>query len=1141
MRQFILTENNNNLHCMASTPANGFAFPANEFVDLAITYKDRFHTPLAGKSLVWQLVEGEATLSRQTTTTDRDGNGTNSIQVALSDPYANATIRLAVWPEDEPDSKLEFECLFGAPRAAPPLSDKNILQIIYPRDDKNNQDPVSLTDLWEDVMIVGLYATGSGEQLPDDTIDILFRGTNSYSDQLPAKMYGVYAAHQRFVEAWKTMYDVVLTADGTSSLSNCYFDDGIPIVNRVMNFWPPAGSVLEPGYTYPLRAICVDQYGSVGVNLKSHIAWSVKDASPGIQIQIDPKDNPMNDVQIAVSTITCTHASFGADGTFTLKVSLQDAEEGVDLKFDYPTFKVGGPRFTSVKPQPDDTIYEASKGCPFEVIVKDANGGAPSGRFDIAWEASMQGGGKAYFQPTPTSLNINGLAGSTVFFLDVPQGKVQNFDVTITPSVGAPYTGTYKVTANEITQVSPVSDDPLPVGTPTAVQVSLSDYGGNLLGNQKLIVAQNNEITVSDFNPETNGDGIATIWVTSTVPRTTFLSISEAANCVPTTIQLNFCEKQNNITINPPTTDIRYDSRVALIATYVDGSGLSVPAFPLDIDFKLLDGTPVPHLAYPMTVNTDPYGKSAFWFYYSTDLGYPTSLVSMIATVSTPEGSAPPKSIRLDFVGGSIHNSMTLIQPTQGAPWPVGTPIEIIVRLTNDENTPLSHYSLKWNLPAGVSPSNEQDKTGPDGQASVMVTALSAGLLNFTVDVPDANIIGYPFSINFGGKDIYDGQLVSNKIYAHNPPGATLPVHDPAKVPPVDPSDDSQVVTFTYTYTKNGVPQPGEWIRWKTQPMSTSLKFFKEDNAPTDVRPGTLSTDIFTQTDPHGRAVLKVGGVSAFVGSMGAFPDINASIGTETSNFIINTFDESGFEDNLGYVTYTPPTLDISEDYSIDRPNFKLYVPEMSPEHKNDRVVFWIKSGITNPSPREVVKLVDMQAAISGVEFPFNDIVPDTDMGHSNKFSFMLVRVDGQGYRSVFVVPPVTGEVRSNQPLPDPARSLKAPHLLHDTLTVRPGDIANGLEVFVDFDPIHWKKGKIINLIVYLNHKDGSFGENIQLSKTVTQADCDYQRDVSFNLTYQQLNGYEEGSTMQADYYIDDNWSNILETAEFNTLDPFQV
>jgi len=112
---------------------------------------------------------------------------------------------------------------------------------------------------------------------------------------------------------------------------------------------------------------------------------------------------------------------------------------------------------------------------------------------------------------------------------------------------------------------------------------------------------------------------------------------------------------------------------------------------------------------------------------------------------------------------------------------------------------------------------------------------------------------------------------------------------------------------------------------------------------------------------------------------------------------------------------------------------------------------------------------------------------------------------------------------------------------LHDTLTVRPGDITNGLEVFVDFDPTYWKAGKTINLIVYLNHKDGSYGANIPLSKTITQADCDYQRGVSFKLQYQQLGGYEDGSTMQADYYIDDSWSQILETAEFNTLDPFQV
>ncbi|RLL74847.1 hypothetical protein D8666_05850 [Ochrobactrum soli] len=1145
MRKFILTENNNHLHYMASTPAYGLALPANKFVDLAIIYKDRFHSPLAGKSLVWQLVEGEATLSQQTTTTNSDGNGTNSIQVSLSDPSSNATIRLAVWPEDEPVSKLEFECLFGAPKAAPPLSETNILQIIYPPDDKNNQDPVSLKDVWEDVNIVGLYATGSGEQLSDDTIDTLFRGPNSYSGQLGAKMYGVYAAHQHFVEAYANMpymYDVVLTAGGISSLSNCYFNERVTPANRIINFWPPAGSVLQPGYIYPLRAVCVKQHDTGGVNPESHISWSLKDASPGTQIQIDPNDSLPNDVQIAVSTITCTHAPFGTDGTVTLKVSLQDAEEGAELKFDYPTFKIGGPRFISVEPQPDGTIYEASKPCPFEVTVRDENGAVPSGTFEIAWEARMQGASGAYFEPSPTSLDANGSATSSVFFEYVPQGQVRDFDVIIIPSVGASYKATYWVTANKIDPITTV-DSQLPVGTPITVQYSLKDRNGNPLGGRKLFIRQrqDNEITVSDSNPETNSEGIATIWVSSNTPLTTYLYTAEGAECVPTTIKLNFCEnKQSNITINPPTTDIRYDSQVALIATYVDGSGNPVQTSPLDIDFKLLDGTAVPHLSNPKTVNTDSYGKAAFWFYYSTDSGYPTSPVSMIATVSTPDGAAPPKSMRLDFIDGSLHNSMTLVQPAQGAPEPVGKPIKVVVRLTNDQGTPLSNYNVTWNFPTGVSSSNEQLKTGSDGQASVMVTAFSAELLDFTVDVPDANIIGFPFSINFGGQDIYQGQLVSNRIYAHNPPGATMPVDAFKKAPPVDPKDDSQVVTFTYIYTKNGVPQPGEWIIWKTQPMSTSLSFFKADNTPTDVVPGSLSTDIPMQTDQNGRAVLKVGGVSAFVGSMGAVPKSNTSIGIETSNFIINTFDESGFENNLGYVTSIPPTLDISEEYSIDHPNFKLFAPEMSPEHKNDRVVFWIKSGITNPSPREVVKLVDMQAAVSGVEFPFNDIVPDTDKGNSNRFSFMLVDNHGQGYRSIFVTPPVTGDVRSNQPLPDVTRSLKAPHLRSNTLIVLPGDILNGLEVWVDADPTYWKKGKIINLIVYLNHKDGRFGANIQLSRTITQADCDYQRNISFNLQYEQLNGYEDGSTMQADYYIDSSWSQIFETAEFNTLDPFQ-
>jgi len=1111
---------------MASTPACGFAFPANEFVDLAITYKDSFHTPLAGKNLVWQLLEGEATLRHQSTPVGSDGNGVNSIQVELADPTANTTIRLAVWPEDEPDSKLEFECLFGAPKAAPPISAGNVLQIIYPPDDKNGQAPVSLDTNWNSVRLVGLYATGSGEKLPKDSIELdLRREFQSEVFLLGSDVYGVYSADPMLVDISDNMYDVILQADGVSSSTNCYFSQNVKPDDRIINFWPPAGSVLQPGYSYPLRAIFVDESGSGRVGAGSHISWSMVDASPDTQTQIAPEESELNASKIAVATITCTHAPFGTEGTFKLKVGLQDAEEGGGLKFDYPAFKVGGPRFCFVDPQPDGTVHEAATTCQFEVSVRDENGSIPSGKFDIAWEASMQGeeAGKAYFQPSKTSL-YEGSSFNAVAFDQVPPGKVQNFDVTITPSVGAPYKATYQVAANSVTQISPVGDDPLPIRTAMTVEVSLKDYNGKPLESRKLIVAPNNEITISDFYPVTNGEGIATIQVSSFYPLTTSLSISEALNCVPTTINLTFAEtKRNIVTINKPEVDIRYDTQVALTAGYTTPQGTPIESAQLKLDFSLPDGSPLPpNLTWMRSSTTGSTGQCSFWFNYSTTDGVPTSPLSIIATAHDDSGAS--NSTTLKFIGGGRDNHLTLLHPANNSSQEPGTDIHVKLQLTNNHRQPMAKYPITWLVPEGVTVKSSDSLTAANGEATAVFTTTAKRMFEFDVVATAANASRH-FRLNFTGNDYYDSSMFCNTNYAHNMPEGLDAV----------PRDESEIVVFNFIYKKNGVPQPDQWIDWNVEPMTGNLRFYDENNFNWEA---DSDHNVRTKTDGEGRAIVKIGSSAAHLGHVTAKPVNNLSAITSPVEFVIATFSPDLAEPHMGYVTYEPNPIQLSSQYSIDHTGFTLSIPENSAQPGFDLVVFWLENHMSDPVPSERILITDIREAEDGVIVPFNYVTPTVGTTNTNMFCYMVVDSrTGQGFRSIPIPPAVKGTPLTNMPMPDQDRPMLAPRLYDNATIVGHGDIINGLNVIVDYDPKYWIPGEAIHLIVYLNKRDGSFGANLTQELEITDVEITAKKMV-FNFPYDQVNGYDHG-TLEADYFIGHTWSAVLDKVVFNTVDPF--
>ncbi|MFQ0815734.1 hypothetical protein AVM02_09490 [Brucella anthropi] len=107
--------------------------------------------------------------------------------------------------------------------------------------------------------------------------------------------------------------------------------------------------------------------------------------------------------------------------------------------------------------------------------------------------------------------------------------------------------------------------------------------------------------------------------------------------------------------------------------------------------------------------------------------------------------------------------------------------------------------------------------------------------------------------------------MLLDKNYAHNPPAGSGKVN---------PFDDSQIITFTFRYLSNNVPQSGKEIVWYVTPRTTDLQFFDAQNAAVNV---TSQGNIVTKTDSEGLTVLKIGSLTRFLGTVEAVPSDDTS------------------------------------------------------------------------------------------------------------------------------------------------------------------------------------------------------------------------------------------------------------------------
>ena len=69
MRNVILTKSKNILSFELKSLNDHSALPANDYVELAVSYEDSHRNPLFKKRLMWRIIEGNALLHQPTTLT----------------------------------------------------------------------------------------------------------------------------------------------------------------------------------------------------------------------------------------------------------------------------------------------------------------------------------------------------------------------------------------------------------------------------------------------------------------------------------------------------------------------------------------------------------------------------------------------------------------------------------------------------------------------------------------------------------------------------------------------------------------------------------------------------------------------------------------------------------------------------------------------------------------------------------------------------------------------------------------------------------------------------------------------------------------------------------------------------------------
>jgi len=1123
MRKVVLTENKNILVFDPLLQNRGLTLQANEYVELVVTYRDRYQKPIFNSRLMWTVIEDGAILSQPTTLTDGKGQGINRIKVKLDNPKESATVHLLIWPLDEPEARLEFECDFGAPKKVP-VTDGDVLVTVFPRRGIHINDPLPTGDPQNSIKneIHILLCDKYGDRIQTDElkfaiidtpepifqIDPYPEGDHLYHSLDEAPYQGeLYRGLELFYESLHSQQIAVFAKDGRP-------------VAQVNNFWPPSGPILKSGSNYTLKALYTDGVGNPLANRE--ISWTQVDSSlylPGIII--DPPTAKTDSYGVATTTLRSNYEASGKFGSFQLKVSAVGETESSVLAFDYPRFSMADdPYVESFSPSSGVLVF----GTPidFSGIVY-----VPSDLTELGITWTVLGDGKRYFyfENPYTTTNSLGSISNTMSCLNAPQGHMEEGFVQLEFSPGGSWSASYRFETRIIQLVSPLGEDPFPVGEDVEIEVMLYAADGKTIQpNQDLIIEYDKDLlSVKVDRQTTNSNGVAKFVVNAKKTCSTSVSISEPHGPIGTPVQLAF--GKSNVTLEFPfPLSVRYDMWIDITAKYEDKNGDLTP----DMELTWTTSNGDTELEFK-TSKTGPGGIARNRILCETLTGYPESPVSTYITVTATDGATSGKQL-LTFAGSGTRNKIKLISPPE-ADHVVGQEFTVVVQLLNGLDHPMQNYDINWLEIYGDATVTQVDPyTDKNGRASAKIMGTSVGTPWFVPDVPKAqahDIFSYRM---IDQAPLPDYTLFYNSIFARNLP--YVEHHGPNI-----PTDDREVVTVYYRYLQNNVPQRNQEVAWTVTPSVSDMYVYNKDLTELKNPNGYF----VTTTDDEGIAIIKVGSMVPFLTTLHAHPRAHPSVPAKSVKIVMATFDaETNIDESLGYAVADPDPVHVPDRITAHNSGFKLRIPS-SPWVDGVSTIFWFRSGKTPEDAEERAIIVPMDDSIQGVDIPYGYVRSNTNSKTTiNYISYMLSRNTSS---ASIIAPPFDLEVNGSliQNYPDyeiTDRPLDKPELWENATTIGLNNITGGLDVIIPAptkEPF-WHIGNPLTVKLYLNGENTygqQKGDTIVWDYVISSDDIK-EGQIIYTAEEERLAGYRYGH-FEADYCVNEVWSEILEGITLDT------
>ncbi|MCI0999446.1 Ig-like domain-containing protein [Ochrobactrum sp. C6C9] len=738
-------EGNNNLKHIKSDYDSDDARVKSGLIDFHVRYEDNREMPLAKRKLIWQLVEGNAILSQSTTLTGDNGQSINAIKELPDNNIANAFVRLAVWPEDEPDIILAIEHILdakkGSPRGEfdslwlyPPAADQVLYDTAVPiraavaarlgRPYSNatliweytiNGEPagdvleytkITTTDDHGNSNSSFYYKTTSG--YPSEQVKIQVTvSTQGFSPELtqgPVDLTFVGGGHTNKLELSSPNGTEPLPTNTPKDIKLKLTDDkGYSLTNYFVDWGEPAA-----GAAYMDLQSTTDEHGETRATVKQTIEGIATFSVSVPKANITNAEFPINFCRqpSRLKIIPPTLDNIRYDDYVTIAAKALDGEgnpvPGVALHWKYEGYTNLG-----TGPQPDTD----PDGIATTWFIVRTDYGYPH-------------------TPTKMTVTVSDDFGHTSepVELDFVGGSLNN-----------------KLQLQNLSYGSTGNTD-----TPVEVILKLSTFEDIPLANYPIIWdIPTNGASILKHDPKTDPRGYANATLQGT--RKGVADFRARVPLANATCQfpLNFRKQgsaPSSIALKlDPNEELRYDSKVLLEAVVLDSEENPVPNLTVLFEPHL---DPMHNYEYRNEAVTNADGVAICWITLHTYSGYPSTPITLTMIAQTDDGSVKSNPVTGVFVGGGLHNKWKPIAPID-SPLHIGETTVVEFQLITPEGIGMGNYAISWDIPTnGGTVVTHETNTGASGKATASLTGKLTGTTEFTIRAPDANAF-YTFSLDF--------------------------------------------------------------------------------------------------------------------------------------------------------------------------------------------------------------------------------------------------------------------------------------------------------------------------------------------------------------------------------------------------------